>query len=150
LDPIEGLNFALFLVQGSEGFTIYACDGTIVGICIFEYVPPLPGGTAFPTNAPSSSPTFSCDACDDGDLCTTDSCDRQTGECIFTPLPCGTDEACDSFTGICQNIQTIVPCVAVIDEWDNRNYSAEWASLRSLYPRRPFCLLVPNVGVQFL
>jgi hypothetical protein len=100
LDPIEGLNLALFLVQGSEGFTIYACDGTIVGVCIFEYVPPLPGGTAFPTNVPSSSPTFSCDDCDDGDLCTTDSCDRQTGECIFTPIPCGTDEACDSFTRI--------------------------------------------------
>ena len=44
----------------------------------------------------------------------------------------------------------MVPCVAVIDEWNSRNYASEWASFRNQYPQRPFCLLVPNSGIQTL
>ena len=151
LENIEGFDLTLFTLN-EEDQTVYACDGTIVGICEIEYLPE--GATSAPTISPSAvpsmSPTFSCDDCIDGDLCTNDFCDRNTGECFFEPVVCGEEEACDSFTGICQNLQTVVPCVAVIDEWNNRNYSNQWATLRNLYPRRPFCLLVPNSGIQLL
>ena len=39
--------------------------------------------------------------------------------------------------------QYVAPCIAVIDEWNNNDYSAEWAEFRTLFPERPFCLLVP-------
>ena len=40
------------------------------------------------TPLPTMSPTFSCGGCSDDDLCTVDSCDRVTGECIFEPITC--------------------------------------------------------------
>jgi hypothetical protein len=39
--------------------------------------------------------------CDDGDLCTTDSCDP-IGGCVFTPVECPAGEQCDSADGICK------------------------------------------------
>lgn len=87
---------------------------------------------------------------DDGDLCTINQCNAATGFCETVNVACGIGEECDSFTGQCQNLQNLVPCVAVIDEWDNRDYTSQWNTFRSRYPQRPFCLLVPNAGVQRL
>lgn len=105
--------------------------------------------SATPSSEPSSTPTSSpsdipspC-TCDDGNLCTVDFCDTDTNSCKYEPVACGQGQACDAFTGLCQDMQKVVPCVAVIDEWDRRDYSAKWAQFRSLYPQRPFCLLVP-------
>ena len=39
--------------------------------------------------------------CEDGDLCTTDSCDPATG-CIFTPVECPPGESCDPADGLCK------------------------------------------------
>ncbi len=39
--------------------------------------------------------------CDDGDPCTTDSCDEATG-CVFEEIGCDAGEVCDSTTGDCQ------------------------------------------------
>eukprot|EP00986_Skeletonema_menzelii_P011448 scaffold5903_cov81-Skeletonema_menzelii.AAC.4 len=58
----------------------------------------------------------------------------------YPSVPCGGPCADD---GLCEDIQKVTPCVAVIDEWDNRDFSAEWANFRTQYPKRPFCLLVP-------
>lgn len=87
---------------------------------------------------------------DDGDLCTIETCDDITNRCLSEPVACGNGEACDSFTGRCEDLQNIVPCVAVIDEWNSRNYANEWASFRAQFPQRPFCLLVPNGSIQTL
>lgn len=98
--------------------------------------------------------TYSCDACptpppncDDGNLCTIDSLNFASDgamECKHEPKPCKEGEICESFSGLCQPIQQVVPCIAVIDEWDNRNYDTEWNLFRQSYPIRPFCLLVPG------
>lgn len=101
--------------------------------------------TAAPTRAPCGGP---CP--DDGNLCTLNTCDNSTDTCQVENLPCGASKACDVFTGQCQNIQNVIPCVAVIDEWNNRDYSTQWAEFRAFYPQRPFCLLVPSSGIQFL
>jgi len=39
--------------------------------------------------------------CDDGNLCTTDSCDPVAG-CLFTPVECPAGEQCDPADGICK------------------------------------------------
>ena len=106
-----------------------------------------------PSNAPSVAPSFipcggPCE--DDGDLCTITSCDEVTNTCQTEPIACGESEACDAFTGLCQDIQNVVPCVAVIDEWNGRNYAREWETFRSEYPQRQFCLLVPSGAIQTL
>lgn len=41
--------------------------------------------------------------------------------------------------------QYVAPCIAVINEWNNNDYSADWAEFRTRFPMRPFCLLVPPV-----
>jgi len=88
--------------------------------------------------------------CDDDNLCTIDTCNVATDTCSFEPVSCGANEVCDALSGSCEDIQNLVPCVGVIDEWNNRNYAAEWAQFRATYPKRPFCLLVPNSFVQTL
>jgi hypothetical protein len=96
--------------------------------------------------------TYSCNACpepppdcDDGNLCTVDSFDSANLQCKHEPVVCEEQgQICESFTGLCKDIQQIVPCIAVIDEWDNRNYDGEWNLFRQSYPFRPFCLLVPG------
>ena len=108
-------------------------------------VEPIPNPAPTPTPPP---PTTGC-SCSDGDICTDDTC-LPDGSCIFTTVQCGVNESCDPYTGLCEDIETIVPCVAVIDEWDNRNYTAEWTEFRTLYPKRSFCLLVPQTVVQSL
>jgi len=96
---------------------------------------------------------YSCDACpeplpncDDGNLCTYDSIDFESDvvQCKHEPVMCEEGKICDSFTGLCEEIEQIVPCIAVIDEWDDRNYDTEWNLFRQSYPLRPFCLLVPG------
>ncbi|HEV8703044.1 MAG TPA: thrombospondin type 3 repeat-containing protein [Candidatus Polarisedimenticolia bacterium] len=47
--------------------------------------------------------------CDDGDPCTVDLCDDETGQCIFSPLPCDdgnvcTRDFCDAQTGSCRHL----------------------------------------------
>jgi len=86
--------------------------------------------------------------CDDGNLCTIDFCLNSV--CRADPVACGIGQNCDPFTGRCHDVEILVPCVAVIDEWDNRLYNSEWATFRERYPRRPFCLLVPNWRFQIL
>mmetsp|Transcript_8635 Transcript_8635/g.12527 ORF Transcript_8635/g.12527 Transcript_8635/m.12527 type:complete len:1446 (+) Transcript_8635:58-4395(+) len=86
--------------------------------------------------------------CDDGNLCTIDFCLNSV--CRTEPVACGIGESCDPFTGQCQDNENLVPCVAVIDEWNNRNYISEWAEFRRRFPQRPFCLLVPESGLQRL
>ena len=86
--------------------------------------------------------------CDDGNPCTLDFC--LNGVCRAESVACGLGESCDPFTGLCKDNENLVPCVAVIDEWDNRNYSFEWANFRARFPQRPFCLLVPNGSIQTL
>jgi hypothetical protein len=83
--------------------------------------------------------------CVDKNLCTVDTCDRVTG-CIHTPVACGVNRACDRFTGACEDIERIRPCVAVIEESDSYTDSeidAKWLSFRTNFPIRPFCLLQP-------
>ena len=106
----------------------------------------MPGPPSAPTPTTPEEPT--CD-CASEDPCLIGVCDSND-ECRFEQLQCGESEVCDSFTGLCEDIQNLVPCVAVIDEWDNSNYLTQWQTFRSTYPKRPFCLLVPNTGIQFL
>ena len=115
------------------------------------------GSTAAPALAevqvtmfPSNSPTGPCGGpCDDGNLCTTDYCDIPTETCKTEPLICGDNEACDAFSGKCRNVQSVIPCVAVIDEWDNQDFTQEWEDFLRQYPQRPFCLLVPETRFDF-
>jgi parallel beta-helix repeat protein len=55
-----------------------------------------------------------CPGCDDGDGCTTDTCNQQSGECTNTPRDCDdgnacTTDRCDSSTGECVNDDTVSP-----------------------------------------
>ena len=86
--------------------------------------------------------------CNDGNPCTIDFC--LNGVCRTESVACGLGESCDPFTGLCEDNENLVPCVAVIDEWNGRDYSREWANFRERFPKRPFCLLVPNNGIQTL
>ena len=101
-----------------------------------------------PSNLPTTTPCGG--PCDDGNLCTVDFCDTVADTCGSEPVECGSGEACDPFTGRCQDVQNIVPCIGVIDEWNNRDYSTIWADFRAQYPQRPFCLLVPSTIIQTL
>lgn len=47
---------------------------------------------------------------DDGDLCTINQCNVNTNQCETVGVACGIGETCDSFTGLCQDIQNLVPC----------------------------------------
>jgi len=95
---------------------------------------------------PSPAPS-----CDDSNPCTDDSafCQASTSvwECIHSPKVCSSPgTSCDAFDGQCKADDKLVPCVAVIDE-DNGFAAADkwqqWEEFRTLYPRRPFCLLIP-------
>ncbi len=52
-------------------------------------------------------PAFSQDACDDGDLCTNDSCDTATGQCVNSDVDCSDSNtecqffSCEAATGAC-------------------------------------------------
>lgn len=58
---------------------------------------------------------FFCPAsCDDGDACTADSCDQDTGACVHSAMTCDdanicTTDSCDSATG-CSNVANTLPC----------------------------------------
>lgn len=59
---------------------------------------------------------------------------------------CPPGEACDVATGRCEPIEQVAPCVAIIDEWSGITSTKNplWEDFRARYPKRPFCLLVPN------
>ncbi|UCE19664.1 MAG: amidohydrolase family protein [Gemmatimonadota bacterium] len=53
--------------------------------------------------------------CEEGDLCTEDFCESNTGECRHTPRDCNdgdpcTDDSCNPLTGGCEHINTFDPC----------------------------------------
>ncbi len=55
-----------------------------------------------------SSGINTCPTCDDGNACTTDSCDPATGQCTNTPISCNdnnacTTDSCNPATGQCTN-----------------------------------------------
>jgi hypothetical protein len=55
----------------------------------------------------------SCGECDDGDLCTADTC--IAGTCVYTPKDCDdgnicTDDSCNPSTGACEYTFNTVPC----------------------------------------
>ena len=59
----------------------------------------------------SSQSTLTCSDCDDGDACTSDSCDEVTNECVNVPTDCDdsdvcTADSCDPVTGECVNDPT--------------------------------------------
>lgn len=47
---------------------------------------------------------------------------------------------------LCKNDENLVPCIAVIDEDNDRisRNTKEWIEFREEYPDRPFCLLIPH------
>ncbi|KAG7354438.1 hypothetical protein IV203_003794 [Nitzschia inconspicua] len=56
------------------------------------------------------------------------------------------EERCDPLDGVCKLLDSIVPCIAIIDESDNfpdSHFDAQWTTFRADYPDRPFCLLRP-------
>jgi len=69
------------------------------------------GAPTPPTEAPTGVPTFAC-LCDDGNLCTTDTCNQTNGACINTPIVCtqlpGADNcsvlSCNRNNGTCTNV----------------------------------------------
>ena len=66
--------------------------------------------------------------------------------CVHTPVTCSDNEACDTIDGLCKNIDSLRPCIAVIDESDSFTddyMNANWLSFRTQFPTRPFCLLQP-------
>ena len=69
---------------------------------------------------------------------------------VCTGVTCPQGQACDPTTGTCEDIEQVIPCIAVIDEWDNfrpGDPNTTWSTFRTNYPTRPFCLLVPfNTG----
>ena len=84
-------------------------------------------------------------SCDDQNVCTVDSCDENQ-ECVHKPVTCGSNEACDTIDGMCKDIDSLRPCIAVIDESDSftdAEMDAKWSSFRRRFPTRPFCLLQP-------
>ena len=93
--------------------------------------------------------------CDVQNVCTVDTCHTTVG-CIHTPVTCnGENEACDFVDGLCKNRDALRPCIAVIDESDSftdSTMNTRWASFRSRYPSRPFCLLQPieTGGINYL
>ncbi|KAL7570788.1 hypothetical protein ACA910_014417 [Epithemia clementina (nom. ined.)] len=89
--------------------------------------------------------------CDDGDLCTQDQSNFVNGTrvCSFQPVQCpSAGTSCNPVDGRCYSDDDLVPCVAVIDEdifFGTPNQTTSWALFRNAYPKRPFCLLVPDI-----
>jgi hypothetical protein len=87
--------------------------------------------------------------CDDGKMCTTELaiCKSGVWRCTNTKVTCPGGFSCDPLSGNCKNDDKLIPCVAVIDEdssFGTPNQAAQWTEVRTQYPSRPFCLLVPN------
>ena len=122
-------------------FLLFLIIAGIAVAVILLVVRPFDNG-ACPSQQPS---------CDDGNLCTIDTavCNAGTWECKNTPMQCSNpNTSCDLADGVCKNDDDLVPCVAVIDEDDDfaGDRDEMWAEFRRLYPRRPFCLLIPEPG----
>jgi hypothetical protein len=87
-------------------------------------------------------------SCNDNNACTEDSCDTTTGTCLHTPKNCNiAGQACDPNDGKCYQADTVIPCVAIMDEWDEYGQTEMdkmWELFRDTYPTRPFCLIVPE------
>ncbi len=68
------------------------------------------GANGSPASAEASATVTTCD---DNDLCTVDTCDPLTGECVYTPKDCDdsdacTTDSCDPLTGDC--VHTAIDC----------------------------------------
>lgn len=93
------------IVDDSVGCTLDYCDfytGDIIHEPLDEYC----DDGVFCNGLETCDAITGCQAgtpldCDDGDLCTTDSCDP-IGGCVFTPVECPAGEQCDSADGICK------------------------------------------------
>jgi hypothetical protein len=47
--------------------------------------------------------------CQDSDLCSVDSCDPLTGDCVFPPVACPSGQTCNAETGSCES-SVACPC----------------------------------------
>jgi hypothetical protein len=68
---------------------------------------------------------------------------------------CPEGDACDPLTGECLPVEEVVPCVGIIDEWDNdtpEEFDQLWSNFRAEYLTRPFCLLtpLPQIGTRYM
>jgi hypothetical protein len=151
--------FTLFALASQESDVVYACDGTVVGICEFEYnedasssptvppivstnppsgVPSIPpsqaGSPVSATNPPTRVPTLPGQSSNSPSLSIAPS---------LSPSMSAAPTASPTFSLSAQN--ELVTCISVIDESDGQNFEARWAELRETYPDRPFCLLQPNL-----
>eukprot|EP00804_Cyclotella_cryptica_P003324 CCRYP_012835-RE/>CCRYP_012835-RE protein AED:0.06 eAED:0.06 QI:569/1/1/1/0.71/0.5/8/453/755 len=85
-------------------------------------------------NCSSYSKYHQCDSkdgrckpiCTDNDLCTTDVWDPQLNSCSNTLVSCPANQSCDPADGQCKSDEMLVPCIAVIDEDDYQNNTADW------------------------
>ena len=104
-------------------------DGVLEAVCSYEYVE-CPEGEVCDAATGECVDLCADVVCDDNDLCTTDTCAPETGECVYTPLDCddgnlctidecnegkcvhmGPDcEVCDPATGECVECLTDADC----------------------------------------
>ncbi len=80
-------------------------DTTVAGFCADDPDAQEPDGAAEPLVSVQQAGCASDEECDDGSLCTEDSCD-QSGVCVYTTVSCDDDDACtqdscDPSTGLC-------------------------------------------------
>ncbi len=55
--------------------------------------------------------------CNDNNLCTTDSCNSETGNCVYTPKTCPSGKQCNSQTGVCESPANVLDDIEnAIDE----------------------------------
>ncbi|KAG7351336.1 hypothetical protein IV203_010696 [Nitzschia inconspicua] len=103
-------------------------DGELWNMYVVEQLSSLPTAPS-----PSPPPTEAPRRCEDVD-CT------------------NPEERCDPLDGVCKLLDSIVPCIAIIDESDNfpdSHFDTQWATFRTDYPDRPFCLLRPTSSSTF-
>jgi hypothetical protein len=89
--------------------------------------------TAVPTATPTAAPTTN----------------KPVSSLPCSNVICLVGQSCDPVDEICKPDDQLVPCIAVIDEdssFGTPNQATLWYSFRTLYPSRPFCLLVPSTG----
>jgi len=87
---------------GTYFFAVSVSDGQyqIDGITSVVVVDEPPGqGPGDSPDSPGAPECTSAAQCDDGDLCTTESC--QDGACVSTPVVCAEGQACEPGTGAC-------------------------------------------------
>src|SRR5262245_44877125 len=92
------------LARASGFFCIFLLQGSISG---------TGSGTATADLAPGGpDPALECPDCDDGSICTIDSCDAEFGTCRHEPLVCDdgnqcTDDFCSPSSGCATNARYV-------------------------------------------